>query len=179
MLKIHELTSPPSLALFAELVELVQDAVQGGASVGWTHVPATRDARNYWTEVLEAVGRGERLLFVATDDHVCAGAIQLALVQKENGRHRAEVQKLFVHSQYRRRGIGRALLGALEQAAINRGRTLLVLDTIVGSDAERLYRREGYQFCGTVPDYARSTGGLLEPTAIFYRRLPGGAAVPE
>jgi ribosomal protein S18 acetylase RimI-like enzyme len=175
MPKIHEIRTTPSLELFAELVELVQDAVGGGASIGWTQVPSTKEARNYWTEVLESVGRGERLLFVATDQHVCAGAVQLGLVAKQNGRHRAEVQKLMVHSQYRRRGVGQALLDALENAAAARGVTLLVLDTVVGSDAEPFYRQAGYALAGTIPDYAESTQGVLEATAIYWKKLSPAA----
>ena len=175
MLKISELKTTPSLELFAELVELVQDAVGGGASVGWTQVPSTKDARNYWTEVLESVGRGERLLFVATDDHVCAGAVQLALTGKQNGRHRAEVQKLMVHSQYRRRGIAQALMERLENAAAARGLTLLVLDTRAGDPAEALYRRLGWQFAGSIPGYAQSTEGVYEANAIYWRRLAPAA----
>lgn len=175
MLKISEVKTAPSLELFAELVELVQDAVGGGASVGWTQVPTTKEARNYWTEVLEGAGRGERLLFVATDDHVCAGAVQLCFTHKQNGRHRGEVQKLLVHSQYRRRGIGQALMNALENAAAARGLTLLVLDTVSGSQPEQFYRRAGYEFSGTIPDFARSTEGRLEPTAIYWKRLSPAA----
>lgn len=175
MLRIQELRTAPSLELFSELVELLQDAVGGGASVGWTEVPSTRDARNYWTEVLESAGRGERLLFVATDDHVCAGAVQLAFTAKQNGRHRGEVQKLMVHSQFRRRGIGLALVNALEDAAAARGLTLLVLDTVEGSAAEHVYRRAGYERAGTIPGYALSTEGVYEPTVVYYRRLsPAG-----
>jgi acetyltransferase len=175
MLRISELKAPPSLELFSELVELLQDAVSGGASVGWTEVPSTKDARNYWTEVLEAVGRGERLLFVATDNHVCAGAIQLAFAPRQNGTHRGEVQKLMVHSQYRRKGIGRALLMALESAATARGLTLLVLDVRSGDAAEQLYRAAGYQLVGSVPGFARSTKGTFDPTTIYYRQLSASA----
>ncbi|MCZ8131045.1 MAG: N-acetyltransferase [Steroidobacteraceae bacterium] len=175
MLKISELKTTPSLELFSELVELVQDAVGGGASIGWTQRPGTKEARNYWTEVLESVGRGERLLFVATDDHVCAGAVQLALTSKPNGRHRGEVQKLMVHSQYRRRGIAQALMERLENAAAARGLTLLVLDTRAGDPAEALYRRLGWQFAGSIPGYAQSTEGAYESNAIYWRRLAPAA----
>ena len=178
MQEIKEIRVPPSLELFSELVELLQDAVTGGASIGWTTVPNTREARNYWTAVLEAVGRGERQLFVATDNHVCAGAIQLALAAKPNARHRGEVEKLLVHSQYRRRGTGRALLAALEKAAAARGRTLLVLDTIAGTPAEQLYRQAGYQLVGNVPGYAQSTKGVFEATAIYYRQLAPAVRAP-
>jgi ribosomal protein S18 acetylase RimI-like enzyme len=175
MLEIKELKAPPSLELFSELVELLQDSVNGGASVGWTQVPSTKEARNYWTEVLEAVGRGERLLFVATDNHVCAGAIQVAFAPRQNARHRGEVQKLMVHSQYRRRGIGKALVGAIEKAAAAKGLTLLVLDVRSGDDAERLYKRCGFQYVGSIPGFVQSATGAFEPTSVYYRRLGAGA----
>lgn len=175
MLKIAELKTTPSLELFSELVELLQDAVAGGASLGWTSTPSTKDARNYWTEVLEGVARGERLLFVATDDHVCAGAVQLCLSPKQNAKHRGEVQKLLVHSQFRRRGIGQALLNALENVAAARGLTLLVLDVRSGDPAETFYRQAGYQFVGQIPGFALSTSGAYEPTSIYYRKLSAAA----
>lgn len=175
MLKISELKTTPSLELFSELVELVQDAVGGGASLGWTATPSTKDARNYWTEVLEGVARGERLLFVATDDHVCAGAVQLCFAPKQNAKHRGEVQKLMVHSQFRRRGIGQALLNALENAAAARGLTLLVLDVRSGDPAEAFYQHAGYRFVGQIPGFARAADGRYEPTSIFYRPLSAAA----
>ncbi len=175
MLDIHELTTPPSLELFSELVELLQDAVASGSASGWTAVPSTKEARNYWKEVLEAAGRGERRLFVATDNHVCAGVVQLALPPRENSRHRGQVQKLMVHSQYRRRGIGLALMQALESSAVAAGLSLLVLDVHAGSPAEGVFRRAGYQCAGTIPGFWRSASGALEAGSIYFRRL-GGAA---
>ena len=171
MLTVKELTTTPSLELFSELVELLQDAVTDGASIGWVAVPGTKDARNYWTQTLEAVGRGERRLFVATDEHVCAGAIQLSLPVKANASHRGEVEKLMVHTQYRRRGIGTALMQSLEKVGRDAGLRLLVLDTISDSAAARLYGRLGWQRAGEIPDYARSTTGVLEPTTVFYHRI--------
>lgn len=173
--KISELRTAPSLELFSELVELVQDAVNGGASLGFTEKPSTKEARDYWAATLASVGRGERLLFVATDDHVCAGAIQIALTPKANARHRAEVQKLMVHSQYRRRGIGQALLTAIENAAAARGLSLLVLDVPTGDPAEEFYRQAGYQLVGSIPGFAQSIGGAYEATSIYYRKLAAAA----
>lgn len=175
MLKISEVKTTPSLALFSELVELVQDSVNGGASLGWTQTPSTKDARNYWAQVLEGVGRGERLLFVATDDHVCAGAVQLCFSAKQNASHRGEIQKLMVHSQFRRRGIAQALMNSLENAAAARGLTLLALDTVTGGETEQFLRQTGWQYAGSIPDFARSTKGTLEPTSIFWKKLAPAA----
>jgi GNAT superfamily N-acetyltransferase len=49
-----------------------------------------------------------------------------------NASHRAEVQKLLVLRSWRRQGIGLALMTAIEQAARQTGRSLLVLDTRLG-----------------------------------------------
>jgi GNAT superfamily N-acetyltransferase len=97
--------------------------------------------------------------------------VQLALVTKQNGLHRAEVQKLLVHTDFRQRGIARALMSAVEEAARAVGRTLLVLDTEQGSIAEQLYERCGYARSGIIPHYALSTDGSLITTVVFYKLL--------
>jgi len=56
------------------------------------------------------------------------------------------------------------------RAALDAGKTLLVLDTASG-DAERLYARLGWQRCGVVPDYALLPGGGFCDTTFFYRKL--------
>jgi hypothetical protein len=51
------------------------------------------------------------------------------------------------------------------------GKTLLVLDTVTGSDAERLYRRLGWQRCGEIPGYALWPDGRPCPTTVFFKQL--------
>jgi GNAT superfamily N-acetyltransferase len=89
----------------------------------------------------------------------------------ENQPHRADVAKMQVHRRARRRGLGEALMRAAEAAAREAGRTLLVLDTVTGSDAERLYARLGWQRCGVIPGYALWPRGGLCSTTVFYRVL--------
>jgi len=76
-----------------------------------------------------------------------------------------------VRRSARRRGIGAALMRAAEAAAREAGKTVLVLDTATGSDAERLYTRLGWQRCGVIPDYALLPQGGLCSTTVFYRLL--------
>ena len=83
----------------------------------------------------------------------------------------AEVTKLMVHSSARRQGLGARLLAEAEDVARERGRWLLVLDTVPGSDAERLYRRHGWIEVGVIPDFARLPDGDPAPTVVFYKRL--------
>ena len=60
---------------------------------------------------------------------------------------------------------------AIEDCARQLGKTLLVLDTVTGSDAERLYERLGWQRCGVIPGYALFPRGGLCSTTVFYRQL--------
>jgi ribosomal protein S18 acetylase RimI-like enzyme len=170
-LAIEELAAGQFDAVLDELAELLRDAVDSGASVGFLPPLAVQDALAYWQEVAAAVQSGSRVALVARQDGRIVGSAQLDLPGKPNARHRAEVQKLLVHSAARGRGIGRRLLAAVEKAALNRGRTLLVLDTQQGSVAEWLYARHGYTRAGEIPQYAEVADGSLITTVLFYRVL--------
>jgi len=125
--------------------------------------------------VLPALRDGSRVLVVARGaGGELLGTAQLDLCARPNGRHRAEVVKVIVHTKARRRGIGRALMLALEDEARRQGRGTLVLDTRRGDPAERLYAGVGYTLAGVIPAYARSAGGALEPSAFYYKLLEGG-----
>ncbi|GGB63973.1 hypothetical protein GCM10011316_39740 [Roseibium aquae] len=97
--------------------------------------------------------------------------VMLLLAQQNNGGHRAEVAKLMVHPQARRRGVARRLLAAVEQKAQALGRTLLVLDTVTGDAAEGMYARLGYHHVGVIPGYAVAARGGLQATTVFYKAL--------
>ena len=127
----------------------------------------------FWQGVLESAERGERIVLVAEDleSKTIVGTVQVILVMPENQPHRAEVAKMQVHRQARRRGIGEALMREAETAAREAGKTLLVLDTVSGSDADRLYSRLGWQRCGEIPGYALWPHGGLCSTTVFYRVL--------
>ncbi len=153
------------------LVALLQDTVASGASVGFLPPLSEEEARDYWQAAFESVADGSRVLLVASDADEIVGSVQLELAMRPNGLHRAEVQKLFVHQSQRRRGIGQALMHAVEQAARERGRSLLVLDTRQSDNAERLYRRLAYQEVGIIPAYALSATGTLDGTVYFYKIL--------
>ena len=92
----------------------------------------------------------------------------------ENQPHRADIAKMLVHRSARRQGLGALLMRAAEEAALAAGRTLLVLDTVTGADAERLYERMGWTRVGVVPDYALWPDGRLCDTTFFYKRLSKG-----
>jgi GNAT superfamily N-acetyltransferase len=111
------------------------------------------------------------VLVAEDDDGTIIGTVQVILNLPENQPHRGDVAKMLVHRGARRRGVGAALLAAAERCALSAGRTLLVLDTVTGSDGERLYSGQGWKRCGEIPDYALWPDGRPCATTIFYKFL--------
>lgn len=157
-------------SLLDGLGALLTDAVESSASVGFL-APLEHDAAmHYWAHTATRLGR-ELRLWVAERGSDVLGSVQLALCERENGRHRAEVQKLFVLRGARGHGIATGLMATVESYAREHGRTLLFLDTQVGSAAERLYARLGWTKAGEIPRYAASPDGTLHTTAYFWREI--------
>ena len=171
MHKIERLSEAQAQAILPRLVALLQDTVHSGSSIGFVPPLASVTAEEYWLETFREVTEGRRVLLVSSEAGEVTGSVQLALATKQNGLHRAEVQKLFVDTRYRQRGIARALLSAIDEVARKMGRTLLVLDTERGSVAENLYASHGYTRVGIIPRYAMDTDGALHDTVVFYKSL--------
>jgi ribosomal protein S18 acetylase RimI-like enzyme len=76
-----------------------------------------------------------------------------------------------VHTNHRGQGVAQALMKTVEEQARQAGRTILVLDTREGDPSEKLYAKLGYIRAGIIPEYARSTNGLLHSTVFMYKLL--------
>ena len=153
------------------LAELLMDAVQHGASVGFLEDLDLHQALAYVDGLAPRIARGELLLWVVQAGDRVVGSVQLSLCLKPNGLNRGEVQKLLVHSGARRHGLGRRLMAELEMRALKERRGLVYLDTEAGSVAEAFYRRLGYVKAGEIPDYACGPGGIYGATALYWKRL--------
>jgi ribosomal protein S18 acetylase RimI-like enzyme len=159
------------------LAEVLHAVVHAGAGVSFFAPFSIAEAHAFWVDkVLSAMRAGTRRVVVARLDDRIVGTVQLDLEMPPNQQHRVAVTKLLVHPAAQRRGIGRALMLALEEIAQSERRTLLTLDTVTGSAAELLYRSLNYVTVGVIPRYAR--GALspeLESTTIMYKELHHGA----
>lgn len=155
----------------AGLCDVLIDCVEGGASVNFMW-PMTRvKAEAYWRGVAESVARGERAVVIAEDERgEILGTAQAVWAPQENQPHRADISKMLVRRSARRHGVGALVLAAAERAALEAGRTLLVLDT-ASAEAERLYERGGWQRVGAVPKFALLPDGPFCSTVFFYKDL--------
>lgn len=155
----------------AELGAILRDAVEGGASVNFLAGFSQDEAEAFWRGQLSGIAEGGRHMLVAEEGDTLVGTVVLTLAPQPNQPHRADVGKMLVLSSHRRRGLGRRLLDAVEALARVQGRTLLMLDTTLGSSGDRLYRSRGWVEYGVVPGHALSTLGVPTATAFFYKEV--------
>nr|WP_249661097.1 GNAT family N-acetyltransferase [Variovorax sp. PCZ-1] len=155
-----------------ELADVLIDVVEGGASVGFM-LPITRErALQFWQTVASDVVKGERAVLVARDTQgVIAGTTQLILAMPDNQPHRADLAKMQVHRRARKQGLAQKLLHAAESWARELGKTVLVLDTVSGSDASRVYERALWQRVGEIPNYALWPQGGMCPTTYYFKDI--------
>ena len=157
-------------ATIDQLAALLVDAVDAGASVSFLPPLAPADAAAYWRGAVVSDDARAAML-VTRDDDGLTGCVALAPAWAPNQPHRAEVAKLLVHRRARRRGLGRALMQALETDARAAGFTLLTLDTRRGDAAEPLYRSLGWIEAGVIPGYALAPDRTPCDTVYFYKPL--------
>ena len=101
-----------------------------------------------------------------------AGVVALETPHSQTGPFRAIVQKLFVSPLHRRQGIAKRMMSELESVALSLGKWNLMLDTEVGSAAESVYPRLGYERLGVVGEYGYSPkDGRLVDEVWFWKDL--------
>jgi len=168
---IFSLSAPIGEQSLTELADVLVDCVAGGASVNFMAGFSHREARSFFSKVESGVASGDLVLLAARLGERIVGTVQLGLDTPPNQPHRADVKKMLVHRSVRGRGVGMALMKAIEDEALRRERWLLVLDTVPGESGHRLYLRAGWQQSGIVPDYALFPDGRRCDTAIMWKRL--------
>jgi len=169
---IRRIGANEAAACVEALADVLIDCVEGGASVSFMWPLPREKALAFWRGVAEGVARKERVLLIAEDrEGSIVGTVQLITALPDNQPHRADVAKMLVRRSARRRGIAQRLMAALDAAARDEGKNVLVLDTVTGGDAERLYERAGWQRVGVVPRYALMPDGAFCGTTFFYKQL--------
>ena len=160
MMTIEQIDATQAATHINQLMALLQNVVDDGASIGFIAPLPLDEAQAYWQGVFPAVAEGNKILLIAWQGDQLVGSVQLAMEPRRNGRHRA-----------RGHGLGRQLMTEIERLARVNERSLIVLDTRRGDVADGLYQRLGYTQVGIIPNYAMSSAGHLTDTVFYYREL--------
>ena len=183
---IERLRSPACDEDFRALARLLVETVESGAAVSFLLPLAMERAEAWWRSTVAAAHAGAVFLVAREGDEI-VGTVQMHPAWAPNQPDRADVAKLMVDRRRRGSGLGRRLMGAVEDAAREGGMRLLTLDAKRGGAAEALYRRLGWTQVGTIPRFAFDPDGrTLHDTVIFYKELEtiegtgrGNAAAPD
>jgi GNAT superfamily N-acetyltransferase len=172
---VRTVTALEMVGILPDLVELFAETVNNGSPLGFLQPISHTTARSYWVSLIPELEAGSRLLLVAFDGDTVVGSGQLALSQRHNSPHRAELQKLFVGLASRGRGVGRTLMHALHAAARQHGRTLILLSTRHREPAEKFYKSLGYVTVGVIPGWTIDRAGNRYDHVEMYRDLTGNS----
>ncbi len=159
------------------LATVLHETVEAGASVGYLWPFGHAEARAAFDGWAPDVDAGRRVLLAALDGGELVGTVQVILALMPNQPHRGEIAKLQVRPAARGRGIAERLMASAEDEARAAGKTLLVLDTVTGSPADRLYRRLGWTELGTVPGFALYPDGRPCDATFFWKSLEASSRV--
>ena len=157
--------------LLPVFADLLVDAVAHGASVNFMAGLKQAEAEAYWRRQIDAFRGGDRIWLVAEEAGDVVGMVMCVFFWQPNQRFRGEISKMLVRSDNRGRGIGTALMRAIEAAALAAGKTNLFLDTETGSAGDRLYRRMGWTELGVIPNVAYRPDGSLAAATVFYKEI--------
>ncbi|MCY0093153.1 GNAT family N-acetyltransferase [Hoeflea ulvae] len=155
------------------LAQIMADTVMSGAAIGYMQPFSLAEGLAFFTgQVFGEVRAGRRRLLVARLGGETVGSVQLIIALPPNQPHRCEVAKMMVAPRVRRRGIGRALMQALDAEARAAGKSLITLDTKTGDKAEPLYLAAGFRTAGMIPGFALDADGAqLHATTYMYKAL--------
>jgi ribosomal protein S18 acetylase RimI-like enzyme len=159
---------PLDEGVIAALAQILVDTVSAGGSVHFMAPVPPGEAEAYWRAALED---GGRVVLGAFEGEALLGTVTLWLDTPPNQPFRGEIWKLMTAPAARGRGVATALMAAAEALAVERGRTLLNLDTAAEGGAAALYEGLGWVKAGEIPGYAYKPHGGLVGTAIYYKRL--------
>jgi GNAT superfamily N-acetyltransferase len=154
-----------------ELTDLLQNSINSGASVGFLAHAEISQLLAFWKNLMAQAKSGHLRILGSFEDSHLVGTVTLLMDALPNGVNRAEVKKLLVHTNFRGRGIGTALMKAIEELARQENLELLVLDTETDSKAESLYICLGWNRLGSIPRYALSPAGKSNGSTFFWKSL--------
>jgi GNAT superfamily N-acetyltransferase len=168
VVEIRRLAAAEVLDRKQEFAQLLRDAIESGGTVGFV-LPAEDDKLDrYWTGVAREMESGERELFAAFDDGKVVGSLQLAYEKAESVSHRADLQKLFVLLDYRRRGIARSLLIEALHRMPALGLLMFTITTRFDSATESLVSALRFTRWGVLPHYGVTPEGVLHDASMYY-----------
>ncbi|WP_010362320.1 GNAT family N-acetyltransferase [Pseudoalteromonas citrea] len=164
---IKQLTS---LAQYkAQLTDLLYKCIKSGASLGFNIDVDKQQLSAYWEETNTQLQ--SRMFLGYFIKNTLVGCVHYTQCQKQNGLHRAEIEKLLVHPQYQRLGVASALMHSIENEATKQGIELLVLDTQTGDKSEYFYQKVKYTKSGVTPHFVSDSKGGFFSTSYYFKIL--------
>jgi GNAT superfamily N-acetyltransferase len=157
--------------LTERLIDIWVDVGNAGGAVG-VPIPTTREVVEPMLErAFARVRQGDDYLLVAYDGDEVAGFGFLDRGRGPLFRHWATIKRLQVRPDRQGRGIGAAMIRAIDRFAADLGLEQIHLTVRGGTGTERFYERLGYEIVAVIPQIIRVAPGDDRDELYLIRRL--------
>lgn len=136
------------------LTKLLDELVRGGAALGWTAPPTADEVSELLKALAAGSAEGDAALALARVNGELAGVGYWRRYERPTHQPQADIEKVAVSPAAHRRGIGRALIQTLVEAASNACVEQLTADLRADNHASlALCTSLGFREYGRLPDF--------------------------
>ena len=171
---IDVLRNPPLRGgLAGQLIDLWRAVSDAGGAVGFLPGVSVEEVRGVAVPAFARVEAGIDDLVVAVVDERPIGMGFLAANELDIHHHWATIKRLQRHPSMRLSGVGSAVLGGLEEAAVARGVERLVLTVRAGTGREGFYAQHGYHVEAVLPQRIWLSADDIREELVMSKSLTG------
>ncbi len=157
----------------AEAVRSIYNLEVETAPVTFDLVPRSLEEQREWI----AARAGAHAVLVAVEDEEIVGFAALSPYRSKPAYSTSVENSVYVHRDHQGKGIGDVLLGALVEAADQRGFHATFARIVGGHERSlSLHRKHGFHVVGVEREVGRKFGRWLD--VVLMERLAGGAPIP-
>ena len=146
---------------------------KAGGAVGFTEDATAAEVRTLADPAFARVEQGSDDLVVAFDGEDPVGMAFLATNAIDIQAHWATVKRLQRHPDRRASGVGGALLRGIEDAAVDRGISRIVLTVRGGTGREGFYAAHGYRVEAILPERIKLGPDDIREELVMAKNLSG------
>ncbi|MEE4672720.1 hypothetical protein V2L05_26205 [Pseudomonas alliivorans] len=162
-----------------ELLDLIKGVATNEKTVGYHSDLSSEDEESYFCWLDSTLSDRNSVFIIGRDNDLVVFQLLIAFKFEPNNKHIANLSKAIVHTRTRGKGVIEAVLPLIVEFCDQRRVSIVTLDAVKGSSAERRWKRMGFLEWGVMPHYSKTTEGTKEgsymyQTVDFLRQLCTG-----
>lgn len=151
----------------SELLELIKSVATNEKTVGYHSDLSDEDKKTYFSWLDSTLSDRNSVFIIGRESGLVIFQLLIAFKVEPNNRHVANLSKAIVHTKVRGKGVIEAVLPLIVEFCDQRQVSIVTLDAVKGSSAERRWKRMGFLEWGVMPHYSKTIEGTKEGSYMY------------